>query len=102
MSLDGLVELLDKLRREIGEVVDEVQRVLDLMRDTSGELTQGGELLSLNEAVLRSAELLERAAELARPRLHLLKERTFLIAMAAWSANVETSSICFSVKGRGS
>src|SRR3954470_343659 len=44
------------------------------MRDTSGDLTQGGELLSLNEAVLRSAELLERAAELARPRLHLLKE----------------------------
>src|SRR3954452_2984209 len=35
-GLDRFVEFLDKLRREIGEVVDEVQRVLDLVRDTSG------------------------------------------------------------------
>ena len=35
-SLNGVSQLLDKFNRNSRKIVDEIQRVLDLMRDTGG------------------------------------------------------------------
>src|SRR4051812_31466472 len=64
---DGL-ELVHQLRGEIGEVVDEVERVLDLVCYARGELPESRQLLGLDESVLRSAQLFERLAEFASAR----------------------------------
>ena len=37
--IDDLFEFVQKVARKIGEIIDEVKRVLDLMRDAGGELT---------------------------------------------------------------
>ena len=74
------LEVLGELDREPGEVVDEVERVLDLVRDAGGELPQRGQLFRLHELVLRLAELgqrrlqpLVRGGELLVGRLHLAR-----------------------------
>ena len=36
----GLLQLVEQLDRQAGEVVDEVERVLDLVRDAGGELAR--------------------------------------------------------------
>src|SRR3954469_10399071 len=76
--LEGLAQLVDELGRERGEVVDEVQRVLDLVRDAGGELAERGELLRLDEAVLRSLQLGERLGQLLRARLDVLEQLRIL------------------------
>ena len=58
------------------------------MRDAGGELAERGELLGLDQAVLRGAQILERLRQFARARLHLSNRRTFSIAITAWSAKV--------------
>ena len=50
--LPQFVNEFDRNRREI---VDEIERVLDLVGDTGGELTKRGEFLRLNKAVLCGA-----------------------------------------------
>ena len=67
-------QLVDQFARQRGEVVDEVERVLDLVRDAGGELAERGELLRLHEAVLRGPQILERARQLLGPCLHLLEQ----------------------------
>ena len=47
-----------------GEIVYEIERVLDLMSDTCGELAQRRQLLGLHEAVLHSAQIVERMRKL--------------------------------------
>ena len=69
------------------------------MRDTGSELPERGELLCLDQAVLRGAQFLQRLRQFARARLNAVEQRTFSIAITAWSAKVLTSSICFSVNG---
>src|SRR5512143_128439 len=59
-SLQSLPELIEQLCRERGEIVYEIERVLDLVSDTSGQLTERGELLRLNQAVLRSLQVFQR------------------------------------------
>ena len=58
-ALSDSSQLIDQLRRERREVVDEVQRVLDLMRDAGGELAERGKLFGLDKPVLRCLQLLE-------------------------------------------
>src|SRR5580704_15577311 len=65
--LDRLGELADELARQGREIVDEIERVLDFMRDARRELAEGGELLRLDQAVLRLAQIVERGGELSRP-----------------------------------
>ena len=60
--LDGFqlfLEVLEQFARNIGEVVDEVQRVLDFVRDARGQLTEGGQLLLHHHLVLRLFQVLE-------------------------------------------
>jgi hypothetical protein len=56
----GFLQLVQQFDRQPGEVVDEVQRVLDLVGDAGGQLAQGGHLLGMNEARLRRAQFGER------------------------------------------
>ena len=57
-------QLIDQLDRERGEIVHEVERVLDFMRDAGGELAERGELLRLDQTILCGAQILQRAGEL--------------------------------------
>ena len=69
LSPAGLVErrifkyvghLVDEFDRQRREVIDEIERVLDLVRDAGGELAERGQLLGLHQAVLRGAQVVER------------------------------------------
>ena len=64
----GFLQLVQQFARQTGKVVDEVERVLDLVGDAGGQLPQGGHLLGLDQACLGRLELLEcgrdRAARL--------------------------------------
>ena len=59
-----LLQLVEQLAREAGEVVDEVQRVLDLVRDAGGELAERGHLLGLDQVGLGCLQPLQRIAQL--------------------------------------
>ena len=59
-----LLQLVQQLDREAGEVVDEVQRVLDLVGDAGGELAERGHLLGLDQVGLGSLQALQRIAQL--------------------------------------
>ena len=58
-AVECLAQLVNELNRDAGEIVDEIERVLDLVGDPGGQLAQGGELLGLDQAVLRDTQLLE-------------------------------------------
>ncbi|MEY9528684.1 hypothetical protein ABIF70_009825 [Bradyrhizobium japonicum] len=68
------VQLVGQLGRERGEIVDEVERVLDLVRDAGGELAERGQLFGLDQTVLRGAQIVERSGELPRAVLHLVEQ----------------------------
>ena len=55
-----LPQFVNEFDRDRREIVDEIERVLDLVRDAGGELTKRGELLRLHEAVLGGAQVLQR------------------------------------------
>jgi hypothetical protein len=48
----GLLKFLEQFDRQAGEIVDEIQRVLDLVSNAGGRLAERGHLLRLNEPVL--------------------------------------------------
>ena len=58
--LQNVVQLVDQFRRQRGEIIDEVERVLDLVRDARGELAERSQLLGLDQAILRGAQFVER------------------------------------------
>ena len=49
-------QLVDQFGGQRGEIVDEVQRVLDLVRDAGGELAERGHLLRLDQVGLRGPQ----------------------------------------------
>ena len=63
-----------KLGRKRREIIDEIERVLDLVRDAGGELAERGELLGLDQAVLRGAQIVERCGQLPGALLHLVEQ----------------------------
>ena len=71
-------QIIDQLAGQRGEVVDEVERVLDLVRDAGGKLAERGELLRLHEPVLRGPQIFERARQFAGARLHLVEQADIL------------------------
>ena len=60
-----LLQLVEQLGGERREVVDEIERVLDLVGDAGGQLAQRGELLGLHQAVLRGLQILQRLRQFA-------------------------------------
>src|SRR5262249_38165144 len=56
----GLLQLVQELDGEAGKVVDEIERVLDFVRNAGGQLTERGHLLGMNQIGLRRLQLAER------------------------------------------
>src|SRR6516165_1815815 len=59
-AVQRLAQFVDQFSRDSREIVDKVERVLDLLSDTGGELTKRCQLLGLDKAVLRGTQILER------------------------------------------
>ena len=76
--LHGVLQLVDQLAGDGREIVDEIERVLDLVRDAGGELAERGELLRLHQAVLRGAEVLQRLRQFARAGFYAFKQANIL------------------------
>ena len=47
-DVESLLQFIDQFDRDTGEIIDEIERVLDLVRDTRGELAERGKLFRLN------------------------------------------------------
>ena len=47
-ALQGVLQFINQFGGDPREIVDEIERVLDLVRDAGGKLTKRGELLRLN------------------------------------------------------
>ena len=69
-----VLQLVQNLARQAGEIVNEIERVLDFVGDAGGELPERGELLRLDQPVLRVAQVLERGGELLGAGLHLAEQ----------------------------
>ena len=72
--LQGVLQLVDQLARDGREIVDEIERVLDLVRDAGGELAERGEFLRLHQAVLRGAQVLQRLRQFARAGFYAFEQ----------------------------
>ena len=53
-------QLVEQLDRQAGEIVDEVQRVLDLVGDAGGELAERSHLLGLQQTGLCDLQVAQR------------------------------------------
>src|SRR5262249_42144850 len=60
------------------EIVDEIERVLDLVRDAGRELAKQGKFLGLHEAILGGAQIFKRFGQFARAGLNLVKQANVL------------------------
>ena len=69
-----VIQFVDQLGRQRGEIVDEIERVLDLVGDAGGELAERGQLLGLHQPVLRGAQFVERRGKFPGARLHLVEQ----------------------------
>ena len=56
---ERLLQLINQFSRHPGEIVDEIERVLDFMRDAGCQLTKRGQLLRLHQAVLCGTQILQ-------------------------------------------
>ena len=65
-ALKGFLHFIDQLDRDCREVIDEIERVLDFVRDARSQLTERGELLRLDQAVLCGSQIIQRLRELCR------------------------------------
>jgi hypothetical protein len=57
--LGRLLQLIEQFDREVREVVDEIERVLDLVGDPGGQLAQGRHLLRMQQARLRRLQVVQ-------------------------------------------
>ena len=74
----ALRQFVDQLGRQRREIIDEVERVLDLVRDAGRKLAERGELLRLHQAVLRSTQIVKGSGKLFRACLHLVEQADVL------------------------
>ena len=58
-SAQRFPQLIDQFGGDTGEVVDEIERVLDLVGDPGGQLAERSQLLRLDKAILRGAQVLQ-------------------------------------------
>ena len=57
--LQEVIELIRQLNGERGEIIDEVERILDFVGDARGELAERCKLLGLHKTVLRGTEVVK-------------------------------------------
>ena len=72
-AIQSVLQFINQFGGDPREIVDEIERVLDLVRDASGELTKRGQLLCLHQAVLRGSQILQRFRQFARAGFHPFK-----------------------------
>ena len=77
-GLSSIAQFIDQFGRERREIVDEIERVLDLVRDAGGELAERGELLGLDKAILCGAQFFQRHRQFARAGFHAFKQARIL------------------------
>src|SRR5215475_777966 len=75
---DCLTQFLNQLSRDSRKIIHEIERVLDLVCDTGGQLTKRGKLLCLDEAILCGPQVLQRGGQFACARLHAFKQTDVL------------------------
>src|SRR5262249_38167821 len=73
-----LPQFINQFDRDAGEIVDEIERVLDLVSNARGELTKRGQFLRLHQAVLCGAQVLQRGDQFARAGFHAVEEADIL------------------------
>ena len=73
-GLDLLLEIFEQVAREVGEVVHEVQRVLDFVGDPGGQLAERGQLFLHDHLVLRLVQVVEGLGQFFVLGLHALGE----------------------------
>src|SRR3974390_274641 len=73
-SAQGILQFIDQFGRNTREVIDEIERVLDLVGNAGGELTEGGELLRLNKAILRRPQVVQRFRQFPRAGFDVLEQ----------------------------
>src|SRR5262249_10145991 len=61
-----------------GEIVDEVERVLDLVRYSRSELAERSKLLGLDQAILSGAQVIQRPRQFSGALLDFLKQSSVL------------------------
>ena len=62
-TAQDVLQLIDQFGGDPRKIVDEIERVLDLMRDACGQLAERRQLLGLDKAVLSSAQVLQRGCD---------------------------------------
>ena len=72
--LPALPDFIDQLGRKRREIIDEIERVLDLVSDAGGELAERGKLFSLHQTILRGPQVFQRFRQLAGARFHVLEQ----------------------------
>ena len=76
--LQYIVQLVGQLGGKRCKIVDEIERVLDLVGNARGELAERSKFLRLHQAVLRGAEIIERLRKFPRAILHLCEQPSVL------------------------
>ena len=69
-----LLQFVDQLDRQRGEIVDEIERVLDFVGDTGGQLAERSKLLGLHQAILRGTQFFQRLAEIVGTLAQFVKQ----------------------------
>src|SRR6185295_16776794 len=77
-ALQGVLQFIDQFARDTGEIVDEIERVFDLVRDTRSELAERCQFLCLDEAILRGPQIFQCSRQLARAILHAFEQPDIL------------------------
>jgi hypothetical protein len=96
-----LPQFVNEFDRDGREIVDEIERILDLVRDAGSQLTKRCQLLGLNQTVLCGPQVLQRFAS-SRVRVSTLSnKRAFWIASTDCAANVLIKSTVFCGKAPG-
>ena len=54
----SILQFVDQLDRDTGEVIHEVERVLDLVGDARRQLTERGQFLRLDKTVLSGSQII--------------------------------------------
>ena len=75
---EGFLQLINQFSRHPGEIVDEIERVLDLVCDSRCQLTERSEFLCLNQPVLRRAQILQRRRQFASAGLNAFEQANIL------------------------
>src|SRR5262249_58437282 len=77
-AVQGLTDFINRSGGDRREVVDKIERILDLVRDARGELSERGKLFCLHQPILGGAKILKRFCQLACAGLDILEQAYIL------------------------